>query len=510
MKEMKKMLISVLLMLTMMTTAVGAVNYNTHVDSYVGFYRVQASPSVGLFSPMDFTINVGDTLRWINDDKEPLTLEIIRNGIYLESIPSHLWGSLWGPSEGTYEFYIKEYPNFKHQKITVVGYKGDIGTCEYPGNPPCSPGEVVETPVPCSEYVAAHPEIYPISSCQQIVSSWKNNITNDGKTGITVDVGTTVRFSITTNSDIRTSSAVVEPDNVFHNLYYGPRISFGDVKFDKVGHYKINLRASNSFARGGVTWNVYVVNVVVPPTPGPGQIYSYDNIKVKHKIELCNPASDAEYAITGIFEKNCGHPDLNIDNYPLDILPSGGNSGKVSASEMVLVKITMIEDNYISLVPWETDTIIINWYDGSDNRLMFGTSREATSFKTDVRCFIGHFSWEINKAGKYYVDVITENGDARVVFDVISNPVPQPEPPRIIYPTPTPTISVIPTMTPTVTVLPIPTVNVNPPLGSVGSVGAGCWDSYANVGYCAGKKVTEFGVAFIAGIGKAFVDIFGL
>ncbi len=448
MNEMKKMLISVLLMLTMFVGVSGAVTYSTYVDSYFGFNRIQASPPVGV-GLMDFTINVGDTLRWINDDKEPLTLEIIRNGIYLESIPSNLWGSLWGPSEGTYEFYIKEYPNLKHQRITVV-------------------------------------------------------------------------------------------------------------------------------------------------------LRSYDNIRVKHKIELCNPASDAEYEITGIFEKNCGHPDLNIDNYPLDLLPSGGGSGKVSASEMVLVRITMIEDNYISLVPWETDTIIINWYDGSDNRLIASVNREANSFNLEVRCFIGHFSWEINKAGKYYVDLITENGDARVVFDVIS--VPQPS--VTVYPipsvtptsswckpganviengnvyivigittygdiynvckaersigggsgrsviyfnkeyvnkesgalfvesstssgivTPTPSVTVtatpvtvIPTViaTPTIPIV-VPIVTVNPPVVDDGDVdddvvdvGPGCWDSYVGFGMCVGEIGIEIGIGIGIGIGKVISGIFGL
>ncbi len=52
MKNMKKVLIaiSVLLMLTTLTTTMGAVKYNTYVDRDVGFYRVQTSPPVELSS----------------------------------------------------------------------------------------------------------------------------------------------------------------------------------------------------------------------------------------------------------------------------------------------------------------------------------------------------------------------------------------------------------------------------------------------------------------------------
>ncbi len=50
---------------------------------------------------------------------------------------------------------------------------------------------------------------------------------------------------------------------------------------------------------------------------------------------------------------------------------------------------------------------------------MFDTTSNANSFNNVVTSYIGHFSWEIDKKGQYYVDVTTEHGDARVVFDVI-------------------------------------------------------------------------------------------
>lgn len=487
-------------------------------------------------------------------------------------------------------------------------------------------------PVECNEYVASHPEIYPISSCQQIVSSWINNITNDGKTGITVDVGTTVKFSITTNSDIRSVNAVVEPNNIVYNSYFGPRTSFSDVVFDKIGHYNVNIRASNSFARGGVTWDVDVIPVVgLPPKieppkpvvmsensrkeldrlnkagksyelilirgntfnppgtifanvnsiiflynedpfthyikfsdnpngyydipsgtiigfccvstehpvgstveyqdrdypslkgritvtgvqvnpPAPGQIYAYDNIKVDHSIILCNVVSDAERVVTGGgFEKNCGNPDLNIDHYPLDLLPSGGSSGKISASEMVIVKI--VTGGRVSLIPWNTQPVQMKWYDGSDNRLMFSITSNANFLSREVISYIGHFSWEINKPGKYYIDVIVDGfGDARVVFDVTGKPISPPRP--VITISPHTPVTPVTTVSPQTIVTPVsPQIIVSPPAPAQNggeSPDPGCWDSYVGFGVCVGDRVTQIGVGVFVGIGKAIVNLFGL
>lgn len=362
----------------------------------------------------------------------------------------------------------------------------------------------IETPVPCSEYVAAHPEIYPISSCQQIVSSWSNSITNDGSTRITVNVGTTVKFSIVTNSDAKLSSVTAEPNNVDKYLYNGYRTSFGDVRFDKVGHYNVNLGASNSFARGGVTWSVDVIDTIYTP-PAPGQIYSYDNIRVDHNIVLCNVASDDERAITGgSLEKNCGNPDLNIDHYPLDLYPSGGNSGKVSASEMVLVNV--ITSGSMSLVPWRTQPVNMSWYDGSDNRLMFNLVSHANNINNKAYSFIGHFSHEINKPGKYYVDVdVVGFGSSRVVFNVTGN--------GQVITIPIPVVTYTQNLTVKNTSIPI--VTVNPPaLGSENSNSnsnsGGCWDSYVGFGTCAGGSIAETGIGILLGVADTIANIFGL
>lgn len=187
-----------------------------------------------------------------------------------------------------------------------------------------------------------------------------------------------------------------------------------------------NTTPVNGFSGMKTTTSIYtpvptpIYTPVPTPIPTPIQIYSYDNIRVDHKIELCKPIP------THIYEKSeseewytdCGITTFVLGNYPLDLLPSGGGSGIISDSEMVLAKVTI--NGGISLIPWETVDVKMRWYDASENRLMFYTTQQnANSFNNDVTSFLGRFSWEINKKGQYYVDVITEYGDARVVFNVI-------------------------------------------------------------------------------------------
>lgn len=155
-------------------------------------------------------------------------------------------------------------------------------------------------------------------------------------------------------------------------------------------------------------------------TPTP-ELYSFDNIIVDHNIQLCDVVSDDERAITGEpLSKNCGKTVFTLNDHPLDVLPSGGNSGKVSDSEMVLVRI--VTSGSMSILPWRTQTVNMNWYDGSDNRLIYSCSVEANNIDNYAGSLIGHFSWEINKPGKYYVDVNVVNwGVERLVFDVVNN-----------------------------------------------------------------------------------------
>lgn len=261
-----------------------------------------------------------------------------------------------------------------------------------------------------------------------------------------------------------------------------------------------------------------VPTVVATPVP-TYRIYSYDNIKVNHTIILCNPVSDDEHVITGLTEKNCGNPNLVLNNYPLGVMPSGGNSGKISASEMIMIKVRT--NGHISLVPWETQPVKMNWYDanGVNSRLMYSTVGSADSFNNEVRSYIGHFSWEINKSGKYYVDVDEGDlGSARVVFDVIDNGQPiatVTTTPIVTYTqNPTVTATTIATAMPTVTTIATPTVTTtymqtNQPEPGDGDNSGGCWNSYIGFGICIGDVATKTGAGILLGIGKGIADMLG-
>lgn len=107
------------------------VKYIVWIDSDLGFYRVRAvrgNTSVRLPADLDilnFSINVGDKVRWMNDDGYDFPLTLVSN----EGLWTGRAGLMRYQGErveytfnktGTYTFSIQEYPRIKQQKITVV------------------------------------------------------------------------------------------------------------------------------------------------------------------------------------------------------------------------------------------------------------------------------------------------------------------------------------------------------------------------------------------------------
>lgn len=109
---------------------ISPISYRSWIDSDYGFYKVRAimdNASYQLASDFDtrnFTINKGDTVRWINDDIYDYSLTLINN--------EGLWTGQTGFLEyqgqlfeytfnntGTYTFHVKEFPKIAPQKITV-------------------------------------------------------------------------------------------------------------------------------------------------------------------------------------------------------------------------------------------------------------------------------------------------------------------------------------------------------------------------------------------------------
>ena len=106
------------------------VNYTVLLDSDYGFYRIRAAQGdtiVNLppsFDPSNFSINVGDSVKWINQDTQRYELTIISN--------DGLWTSQAGllfdnydyfeytfKSPGRYTFSIKDSRRSKNQTIVV-------------------------------------------------------------------------------------------------------------------------------------------------------------------------------------------------------------------------------------------------------------------------------------------------------------------------------------------------------------------------------------------------------
>jgi hypothetical protein len=107
------------------------VKYIVWIDSDLGFYRVRAvkgNTSVRLPVDLDilnFSIHVGDKIRWMNDDSYDFPLTLVSN----EGLWTGRAGLMRYQGErveytfnktGTYTFSIKEYPRIEQQKITVV------------------------------------------------------------------------------------------------------------------------------------------------------------------------------------------------------------------------------------------------------------------------------------------------------------------------------------------------------------------------------------------------------
>ena len=77
------------------------------------------------------------------------------------------------------------------------------------------------------------------------------------------------------------------------------------------------------------------------------------------------------------------------------ILPSGGLSGKISSSEMMMVR--------------TSDTVRFTWVDPTGK--VIATSKGKYSF-------IGKYPWEVNKRG-YYTCLLNDRYAGKVVFEVL-------------------------------------------------------------------------------------------
>lgn len=139
----------------------------------------------------------------------------------------------------------------------------------------------------------------------------------------------------------------------------------------------------------------------------------YDNIKAQHIIHFGIPqptqSGEPKFKASGVY-------NFDLAQFPKNVLPSGGLTGVVSVSEMVMVAIQAWD--YIP----KNDAVTFEWRYG--DKLIASTKsgdfdeRGLEYYYTFDYSFIGHFRWEIQKTGTYSVTIKTSWGEAKIDFDV--------------------------------------------------------------------------------------------
>lgn len=109
---------------------VSPIRYRSWIDGDYGFYKVRAikdNASYQLSLDIDtrnFTINVGDMVRWINDDMFDYSMTLVSNESLWTGNTAYLeyQGKFFEYTfnkTGIYTFHVKEFPIVAPQRITV-------------------------------------------------------------------------------------------------------------------------------------------------------------------------------------------------------------------------------------------------------------------------------------------------------------------------------------------------------------------------------------------------------
>ncbi|MBZ5529613.1 MAG: hypothetical protein LAN71_17160 [Acidobacteriia bacterium] len=255
--------------------------------------------------------------------------------------------------------------------------------------------------------------------------------------------------------------------------------------------------------------------------PGVYLGITYDNIGLKNDVKLCQPTptdntnegvrwdwcnSDFTYSL------HLGDPN-SAQYFPLNDLPSGGNSGRISKSEMTIAVVNLLDndpvDGYVQY-SWykkggnadgtdklivQTDKLIVSACGGYPH---IGREGECGAYGSiEEYSYIGHFTGEIEGGGYYYVIIDTSWGKARIDFEVVSDDDNNPHPGDGIQTmiTPVPTVQ-------SVQVQPVVYTPVVTPMVTTSSS-----DSFS---YNTGKWVGAGAEKFLSGMLHGFWDgIFG-
>jgi hypothetical protein len=138
-----------------------------------------------------------------------------------------------------------------------------------------------------------------------------------------------------------------------------------------------------------------------------------DTIQVGHDFIVGTPAptmnQSSTYCCWPLQVLNAGSYRYNLDAFPANLLPSGGSSNVLSASEMLMVGV-----HYASVA---TSATMMTWHKAVGADTVIFTYRTGGSHDW-VYSYIGHFSWEISEPGAYYLVIDSPFGSARMDFTV--------------------------------------------------------------------------------------------
>jgi len=151
-------------------------------------------------------------------------------------------------------------------------------------------------------------------------------------------------------------------------------------------------------------------------TPAPSTIgVRYDTIPGPHEFLIGTPIPTQNqkqtYCCWPFPVRSPGVYEFDLAAFPLNVLPSGGNSNVVSESEMVIVGIDLYG---------ATGAMTFQWHKAVTNDVIIYSSTGMASWSW-MCTYIGHFSWEISEPGPYYVIVGAPGGAARIDFRVTNS-----------------------------------------------------------------------------------------
>jgi hypothetical protein len=190
------------------------------------------------------------------------------------------------------------------------------------------------------------------------------------------------------------------------------------------GSFTFTVDANSGAARTGtlsiagkmITFNQSAVASVPAPNP-PFAGIRFDNIQLPHTFIIGSPVptqnQSSTYCCWPLPVTNSGTFTYRLSDFPLDVLPSGGSSNVASASEMLFVGVNVSPASTVMRFEWHKAV-------AQDSVIYTFTTSSAFAW---AYSFIGHFSWEINEPGAYYLLIDTPSGGARIDF-AITGPTP--------------------------------------------------------------------------------------